>query len=1195
MFTTYSLVKNPLISTLFNHLVAYPTPTAITYLWGFGSLAGLVLVNQIVSGVLLAMHYVSEIHLAFSAVEHIMRDVVNGTALRYIHANGASFFFIVVYIHIFRGLYFGSYTLPRTLLWYSGVVIFILMMATAFLGYVLPWGQMSLWGATVITNLFSAIPQVGTSIVELLWGGFSVANPTLNRFFSLHYLLPFLIAAVVIVHLVLLHIPGSNNPLSLAANLDKIRFYPYFYVKDLFGLMILLLGFAFFVAFAPNYLGHPDNYIEANPLVTPAHIVPEWYFLPFYAILRTIPDKLGGVVLMFVAIIILLLLPILDLTPVKSNLFNALRKWSFWFFAFNGVVLGWVGQEIVESPFIETSTFVSLVYFLYFLAIKPINGAVEQIVTSIFFRIGGYTTSNSLSGRNFDLIAKYGEGKLDAKDLIDINNPEVIAAAVKATNKGFLKFTSNWISTWWDSFFYTNVVVFQIVFVGLFVLFLSFFFAKTGLFTKFLNRLSAFYLLFIAVVFKTSIVPYKFSSNPEALRGFVYKQQLDLEWPLTKLSAPFANVADYLEAYKTLLFKLNFDVKFISDPNDDFGYIFEKDWMKFYNHHWNEITETLVKGYTGTFHSNILFREMFYFYILILFVLFFYGVSDRFFIRNSKESEFPILLFSLQISSIILLFSNTFLEFLLAIEIITLGSYVLTAYERTNRFSAYAGVQYFILGSLPSGLLFLSVALLYKIWGSITYNELSWLTTAPVTSKTFSHDFYVSHLFEKLVYWMTPYEYPFQHMRFYDDYNTFFFVKDLSVAQRLEDIVTQKNVAWRGKMVTSIMGPNWIIDPYVWHKKFQVRLAFDAYMSYTDTKSLQFIDAFKNLYADLPDLELLIALTYNYSSVTIFAILLILFNLFFKLTVSPFHFWAPSVYGKAPLASVTFLSIFSKCVVIFVLFKLLFFVFAGYKMFVIPFIIFCSLLTVLSGMIGAFSENVIKRFFVYSSMGHVTYMLVALAISTFEGVSSSFQYLPIYIITSFVMWFVVLQMGRTKNHIAHFSILKVKDPILGLYFAALIFSMSGIPPLGGFFIKLDVLYALMDSSRFFITFVLLLATVPTFFYYLRVLKVMYFDRLKRLNTLPRTKVIGEERLWLIVILTSFLVFYLFFVEKSLTHVQTECLLSPLNQITGISDTAKMLKDFPLSDNGSKGILRFYMPQTPVRIDKGETLSWLKDL
>lgn len=368
-----------MVTILSKHLDVYPTAINLTYLWGFGSLAGMALVIQIVTGVLLAMHYTPEINLAFISIEHITRDVTGGTILRYIHANGASMFFIIVYTHMFRGLYYGSYFQPRANLWYSGVLIFFLMMAAGFLGYVLPWGQMSFWGATVITNLFSAIPYIGTSIVQLLWGGFSVDNPTLNRFFSLHYLVPFIIAALAALHLVLLHENGSNNPLGISSIYDRVPFYPYFYVKDLFGFICFICFFSLFVIYAPNLLGHPDNYIQANPLVTPAHIVPEWYFLPFYAILRTIPDKLGGVALMGFAIVIIAMLPLLDTSKFRSTYFKPINIWLFWFFVSDAILLGWIGQEIVETPFIETATFLTTVYFAYFICFLPLGAFLQQV------------------------------------------------------------------------------------------------------------------------------------------------------------------------------------------------------------------------------------------------------------------------------------------------------------------------------------------------------------------------------------------------------------------------------------------------------------------------------------------------------------------------------------------------------------------------------------------------------------------------------------------------------------------------------------------------------------------------------------------------------------------------------------------------------------------------------------------------
>jgi len=369
--------KDSLIAIVDNHIIDYPSPINLSYAWSFGALAGICLVIQIVTGIFLAMHYTPHIDYAFSSVEHIMRDVNSGWLIRYMHANGASMFFIVVYSHIFRGLYYGSYMAPREHLWCSGVVIFLLMMATAFMGYVLPWGQMSFWGATVITNLFSAIPFVGPSIVEWLWGGFSVDNATLNRFFSLHFLMPFAIAALVIIHIALLHRDGSNNPLGVESNSDKISFYPYFYVKDLFSLMGMVVFFSVLLFYYPNLLGHPDNYIPADPMSTPAHIVPEWYFLPFYAILRSIPDKLGGVVAMGGAIVILLFIPFINTSEVRSSSFRPIFRKIFWFLVADFLLLGWIGQEIVETPFIEIGQVATLFYFIFFLILIPVIGLLE--------------------------------------------------------------------------------------------------------------------------------------------------------------------------------------------------------------------------------------------------------------------------------------------------------------------------------------------------------------------------------------------------------------------------------------------------------------------------------------------------------------------------------------------------------------------------------------------------------------------------------------------------------------------------------------------------------------------------------------------------------------------------------------------------------------------------------------------------
>jgi ubiquinol-cytochrome c reductase cytochrome b subunit len=357
----------------------YPTPKNLNYWWNFGSLAGIVLVIMIMSGIVLAMHYTAHVDHAFQSVERIMRDVNYGWLVRYIHANGASFFFIVVYIHIFRGLYYGSYKAPRELLWMLGVVILILMMATAFMGYVLPWGQMSFWGATVITNLFSAIPLVGESIVTLLWGGFSVDNPTLNRFYALHYLLPFVIVGVVVLHIVALHRFGSNNPLGIdvRGNQDTLSFHPYYTVKDAFGLGVFLVLLSAVVFFLPNSMGHPDNYIPANPMVTPAHIVPEWYFLPFYAILRAVPDKLLGVLAMFAAIGVLFILPWLDRSPVRSATFRPIYKIMFWVFLVDCVALTWLGAKPAEGIYVVLSRLCTAYYFFHFIILLPVLSIFE--------------------------------------------------------------------------------------------------------------------------------------------------------------------------------------------------------------------------------------------------------------------------------------------------------------------------------------------------------------------------------------------------------------------------------------------------------------------------------------------------------------------------------------------------------------------------------------------------------------------------------------------------------------------------------------------------------------------------------------------------------------------------------------------------------------------------------------------------
>lgn len=381
----------PLPRLVYDSFVAYPVPKNLNYAYTFGGILSIMLVSQIITGVILAMHYTAHVDLAFNSVEKIMRDVNYGWLLRYMHAVGASMFFVAVYVHIFRGLYYGSYKAPREILWILGVIIYLLMMATAFMGYVLPWGQMSLWGAVVITNLFSAIPLVGNTIVEFLWGGYSVDNPTLNRFFSLHYLLPFMIAGVVVLHVWALHVTGQTNPTGVEVKdvrKDTVPFTPYATIKDAFALVCFFIVFAYFVFFQPNYLGHAVNYVPGDPLVTPPHIVPEWYFLPFYAILRAITfdinlgffvieSKLGGVLAMFAAIAVLAFLPWLDTSKVRSTAYRPLHRQVFWAFAIVCVMLGWLGSKPAEAPYTTLSLIFTALYFAYFLVALPLLGLFE--------------------------------------------------------------------------------------------------------------------------------------------------------------------------------------------------------------------------------------------------------------------------------------------------------------------------------------------------------------------------------------------------------------------------------------------------------------------------------------------------------------------------------------------------------------------------------------------------------------------------------------------------------------------------------------------------------------------------------------------------------------------------------------------------------------------------------------------------
>ena len=370
----------PLMRFADENLLSFPTPKNLNYFYTFGFILTMCLVTQIITGIVLAMHYTPSTILAFDSIEHIMRDVNYGWLIRYIHSNGASMFFLAVFIHMFRGLYYGSYKEPREIIWILGVVIFLLMIITAFMGYVLPWGQMSFWGATVNTNLVGTIPVIGEPILTLLLGGFSVDNPTLNRFFSLHYLLPFVIFGVVILHIWALHVTGNNNPTGIEVKDEKdtISFHPYYTVKDLFAYVVFLLMFCYFIFYNPNILGHPDNYIEADPMLTPAHIVPEWYLLPFYAILRAVPDKLFGVILMFGSIAVLFFLPWLDTMKVKSARYRPLYKIFYLIFIISCLMLGYLGAKAPEGIYLFLSRVTTIYYFAFFLVIMPVLSRIEK-------------------------------------------------------------------------------------------------------------------------------------------------------------------------------------------------------------------------------------------------------------------------------------------------------------------------------------------------------------------------------------------------------------------------------------------------------------------------------------------------------------------------------------------------------------------------------------------------------------------------------------------------------------------------------------------------------------------------------------------------------------------------------------------------------------------------------------------------
>jgi len=403
--TLFSLVNfrrlnhNYLVSSFANHIINYPTPISLTYAWSFGSLAGVCLVIQIVSGLLLSIYYTPNINLAFTSVEFIMRDVSNGWLVRYIHANGASMFFIVMYCHIGRGLYYGSYMYPREWIWVSGVVLFFLVMATAFTGYVLPWGQMSFWGITVVTNMITILPY-GKKMLEVIWGGYVIKNPTLQRVYTFHFLLPFIIAAITLIHLALLHKVGSSDPIGSDTGVDMLPFYPYFVVKDIHAFSWFLFVFAFFVFYYPNVLNHADNYIPANPFETPAHVQPEWYLLPYFSMLRGIPHKTGGILVMFGSIMVLFIIPFINTSYIRNTTFRPIFKPFFWLFVGNFVLLIWSGTCPVKYPefhwpYVNLIRYTTIYYFVFFLFIIPFSGKLERFL--LFYNLSENSQLNKHS------------------------------------------------------------------------------------------------------------------------------------------------------------------------------------------------------------------------------------------------------------------------------------------------------------------------------------------------------------------------------------------------------------------------------------------------------------------------------------------------------------------------------------------------------------------------------------------------------------------------------------------------------------------------------------------------------------------------------------------------------------------------------------------------------------------------------
>lgn len=652
------------------------------------------------------------------------------------------------------------------------------------------------------------------------------------------------------------------------------------------------------------------------------------------------------------------------------------------------------------------------------------------------------------------LIAKYYS---NPKQILDIHS--IISQTVENKTSRYTHLDDRWAGDLFSSFF-NYLEIFQVSLIGSFILLIALFFPRSGRFTRFLNKLSFEYIVLVLFLNTFDIVlrPYKISNGHD----YVLK-----------------NIGSFDSIYL------------------------------------NESWVSRFINYANITQSELLFTKIFIWFSLIALAITFYGLADRFFIANSYDIEFTLLVFLIYIGSVILFLANNLIEFVLALEVITLGSYGLAAYERKSKFSSYSGVQYFIIGSIPSGMLVFSLALMYKAWGTLALADIDVMLNDMFTTKIQPT---ISPLFN---------ETKREHAKL--------LLKGFMTA---EELANPANFYTTGSYQIGKIGPMFAVPQlpsppiYVLKLTHPTNLAnhlVDWYSLFGTSDSLN--NMISNAFMGEKQTEML------------FALFLVVFNLFFKITAAPFNFWAPSVYGNAPVSSATFLSIFSKLAVVFALIKVLLLMFAHFQEIFLSFLLLVGIFSVIFGMAGAFAEKTIKRFYVYSSMGHVGFMVVALAISSTTGYAAVFHYLFVYVLSSYLMWFVLIVMGRSRNNLVHFGSLKNIDKWVATAFALLVFSMSGIPPLGGFFVKLDVLIALLDSSQYYVNFLLLFFSVISFFYYLRLIKIIYFDERK---DYVRDIHISEERLWMIAILFIILLFYMFIVHKPLLVIERESLSALLN-------------------------------------------------